>query len=132
MEVVYDEVEGLPTDAFSESKLLLLWESYINNLIEHGKKSLASIMNSNVPRLENRIIHFQLPNAMMKDQLDRAKFPLVKYLREKLNNFKIDLIIDVNEEETKKFAYTPDEKYQKLKEKNSALELLKKTFDLDL
>lgn len=132
IEVVYDEVEGLPTDAFSESKLLLFWESYINNLIENGKKSLASIMNSNAPRLENGIIHFQLPNAMMKDQLYRAKFPLVKYLREKLNNFKIDLIVDVNEEETKKFAYTPDEKYQKLKEKNSALEQLKKTFDLDL
>jgi len=132
IDVVYDEVEGLPTDAFSENKLLLFWESYINNLIENGKKSLASIMNSNAPRLENGIIHFQLPNAMMKDQLYRAKFPLVKYLREKLNNFKIDLIVDVNEEETKKFAYTPDEKYQKLKEKNSALELLKKTFDLDL
>ncbi|MBK5208494.1 MAG: DNA polymerase III subunit gamma/tau [Flavobacteriaceae bacterium] len=132
MEVDFEEVEGLPTDAFSESKLLLFWESYINNLIENGKKSLASIMNSNVPRLENGIIHFQLPNAMMKDQLDRAKFPLVKYLREKLNNFKIDLIVDVNEEETKKYAYTPDEKYQKLKEKNRALELLKKTFDLDL
>jgi DNA polymerase-3 subunit gamma/tau len=85
-----------------------------------------------VPKLESGMVHFQLPNAMMKDQLDRAKFPLVKYLREKLNNFKIDIVIEVNEVETKKYAYTPDEKYQKLKEKNSALEFLKKTFDLDL
>jgi DNA polymerase-3 subunit gamma/tau len=132
IEVDFEEVDGLPKDDFSESKLLLLWEEYINLLLDAGKKSVASIMNSNAPKLENGMVHFQLPNAMMKDQLDRAKFPLVKYLREKLNNFKMDIIIDVNEEETKRYAYTPDEKYQKLKEKNSALELLKKTFDLDL
>jgi DNA polymerase-3 subunit gamma/tau len=132
IEVDFEEVDGLPADDFSESKLLLLWEAYINLLTDEGKKSVASIMNSNVPRLENGMIHFQLPNAMMKDQLDRAKFPLVKYLREKLNNFKLDVIVDVNEEETRKYAYTPDEKYLKLKEKNSAIELLKKTFDLDI
>lgn len=132
IEVDFEEVDGLPADAFSESKLLLLWEAYINLLMDEGKKSVASIMNSNVPRVENGIIHFQLPNAMMKDQLDRAKFPLVKYLREKLNNFKLDVVVDVNEEETKRYAYTPDEKYQKLREKNNAIELLKKTFDLDI
>lgn len=132
IEVDFEEVEGLPADDFSESKLLLLWEEYINLLTEEGKKSVASIMNSNVPRLENGMVHFQLPNAMMKDQLDRAKFPLVKYLREKLNNYKLDVVVDVNEEETRKYAYTPDEKYQKLREKNNAIELLKKTFDLDI
>ncbi|MBE0423732.1 MAG: DNA polymerase III subunit gamma/tau [Lutibacter sp.] len=132
IEVDFEEVDGLPADDFSESKLLLLWEEYINLLTDEGKKSVASIMNSNVPRLENGMIHFQLPNAMMKDQLDRAKFPLVKYLREKLNNYKLDVVVDVNEEETRKYAYTPDEKYLKLKEKNSAIELLKKTFDLDI
>lgn len=132
IEVDFEEVDGLPADDFSESKLLLLWEAYINLLTDEGKKSVASIMNSNVPRLENGMVHFQLPNAMMKDQLDRAKFPLVKYLREKLNNFKLDVVVDVNEEETKKYAYTPDEKYQKLREKNNAIELLKKTFDLDI
>ncbi|HEY9168690.1 MAG TPA: DNA polymerase III subunit gamma/tau [Lutibacter sp.] len=132
IEVDFEEVDGLPADDFSESKLLKLWESYSNLLMEDGKKSVASIMNSNVPRLENGMVHFQLPNAMMKDQLDRAKSPLLKYLREKLNNFKLDIIVDVNEEETKKYAYTPDEKYQKLKEKNKAIEFLKKTFDLDI
>jgi DNA polymerase-3 subunit gamma/tau len=133
IEVEFEEVEGLPIDAFSESKLLLLWEEYIALLMENGKKSVASIMNSNVPRLENGIIHFQLPNAMMKEQLDRAKLPLLKFLREKLNNFKLDIVVDVNEEETKnKYAYTPEEKYLKLREKNNAIELLKKTFDLDI
>ena len=132
IEVEYEEIEGLPTDKFSESKVAQLWSKYIERLLEQGKKSVASIMNASKPTIKENEIHFELPNNLMKDQLDRAKGPLLKFLRESLNNFKVTIVIDVNEEVTKKYAYTPQEKYQKLKEKNSAIELLKKTFDLDL
>ena len=40
-------------------------------------------------------------------------------------------VVDLNEEETVKYAYTPQEKYLKLKEKNNNLEVLKRTFNLD-
>ena len=110
----------------------MLWKQYTKKLIEQGKKSVASIMNASQPTVKNNEIHLELPNSLMKDQLERAKGPLLKYLRENLNNFKTNIVIDVNEEVTKKFAYTPQEKYEKLKEKNNALALLKKTFDLDL
>jgi len=132
IEVEYEEVEGLPSDAFKEDKAVLLWKQYTKKLIEQGKKSVASIMNASQPTVKNNEIHLELPNSLMKDQLERAKGPLLKYLRENLNNFKTNIVIDVNEEVTKKFAYTPQEKYEKLKEKNNALALLKKTFDLDL
>jgi len=132
IEVEYEEVEGLPSDLFKEDKAVLLWKQYTKKLIEQGKKSVASIMNASQPTVKNNEIHLELPNSLMKDQLERAKGPLLKYLRENLNNFKTNIVIDVNEEVTKKFAYTPQEKYEKLKEKNNALALLKKTFDLDL
>jgi len=132
IEVEYEEIEGLPNDKFSDSKVIQLWKQYANKLAEQGKKSVASIINASIPIIKGDEIHFELPTNLMKDQLERAKAPLLKYLRENLNNFKISIIIDVNEEITKKYAYTPQEKYQKLKEKNSAIELLKKTFDLDL
>ncbi|WP_372793882.1 DNA polymerase III subunit gamma/tau [Lutibacter sp.] len=132
IEVEFEEVEGLPTDEFLENKAVHLWKQYAEKLEEQGKKSVASILNASKPNIKGNEFHFELPNTLMKDQLDRAKGPLLKYLRENLNNFKIDLVIDVNEEVTKKYAYTPQEKYEKLKEKNSALELLRKTFDLDI
>ncbi|WP_299523776.1 DNA polymerase III subunit gamma/tau [uncultured Lutibacter sp.] len=132
IEVEYEEVEGLPTDAFSDEKVLLLWKQYADKLAEQGKKSVSSILNASKPIKKGNEIHFELPNTLMKDQLDRAKGPLLKYLRENLNNFKITIVIDVNEEVTKKYAYTPQEKYEKLKEKNNTLELLRKTFDLDI
>jgi len=132
IEVSFEEIEGLPSDEFSENKVKHLWKKYIEKLESQGKKSVASIMNASKPNVKNNEIHFELPNALMKDQLERVKTPLLKYLRENLNNYKVDIVIDVNEEVTKKYAYTPQEKFQKLKEKNNTLELLKKTFDLDL
>jgi len=57
---------------------------------------------------------------------------LLQFLRKELKNYDIYLDIKVNEDMQKKFAYTPDEKYEKLKEKNPNIELLRKTFDLDL
>jgi DNA polymerase-3 subunit gamma/tau len=57
---------------------------------------------------------------------------LLKYFRQKLNNYSIDFQITVNEEEEKRYAYTPQEKYNKLLEKNKELAKLKSTFKLDL
>ena len=64
--------------------------------------------------------------------MERQSFNLLQFLRKTLKNYDISLDIDVNEEMQKKFAYTPVEKYEKLKEKNANIELLRKTFDLDL
>jgi DNA polymerase-3 subunit gamma/tau len=68
----------------------------------------------------------------MKKEVEREQMELLTYLREKLNNYHIALKITVNEEVAKQYAFTPEEKYQKLCEKNPALELLRKTFDLEL
>ena len=68
----------------------------------------------------------------MEDQLKTGKPKLVKFLRETLNNFGLHLEVIVNETIEKKFAYTPQEKYNKLKEKNPFMEKLKDIFELDL
>jgi DNA polymerase-3 subunit gamma/tau len=57
---------------------------------------------------------------------------LLQYLRKALNNFSISLDIIVNETLEKKYAYTPEDKYEKLVEKNKHIELLRKIFELDL
>jgi DNA polymerase-3 subunit gamma/tau len=132
IDVDFDEVDSLPTDPFTEKDVLEYWQIYVNQLFELGKKSVASIMNANSPSVQGNEVHFEVPNAVMQNQMDRTKGKLIKFLREKLNNFKVELKIDVNEEETKKYAYTPHEKYEKLKEKNKTIALLKKTFDLEL
>jgi len=132
IEVDFEEVEGLPIDDFTENEAIRLWLTYSDKLKEKGKNSLAAIMTANSPTIKERNFYIELPNFVMENQLKLSLNPLLKFLREKLNNFKIKVFITVNEKATKKYAYTPLEKYQKLKEKNSAIETLKKTFDLDI
>ena len=73
----------------------------------------------------------EFPNSTMKKEVEREQGPLLQYLKERLQNHSILLQISVNEESAKKYAFTPEEKYEKLKEKNPAVELLRKEFDLD-
>jgi DNA polymerase-3 subunit gamma/tau len=68
----------------------------------------------------------------MQDQFKKGRPKLMNFLREKLNNYGIAILVHLNEAVEKKFAYTPDEKYKKLKEKNPLLEKLRQAFELDL
>ena len=124
--------ENLPKDSFTEAHLIGLWEEYIKNLNNQGEKIVASIMNADKPKLNGFMIELIFPNSMMKAELLKIRPKLLKHFRKKLNNYSIDFDIKVNEKSEKKFAYTPQEKYNKLLEKNEALAKLKKTFKLDL
>ena len=125
--------ENHPKDSFSEEDLEKIWNNYQNLLIKKGEKSMASILAASQPELlENFNIHFMLPNKLMEDQLKIGKPKLLKFLRESLNNYSITINVTVSETVEKKFAYTPQEKYNKLKEKNPHIKKLKDTFQLDL
>ncbi len=123
---------NLPQHLFSEQEMQKHWNDYVKKLEQQGKKILASNLQTDVPRLTNdTIIWLEFPNGTMKKEVEREQGPLLHYLKEKLQNHAIELKISVNEENAKKYAFTPEEKYQKLKEKNPAIELLRKEFDLD-
>lgn len=110
-----------------------VWNKYYYNLQDLGKKNIASILIADKPSLlANFEISITLPNQLMKKQLEADKHNLLGFLREKLNNYGINVTIRVNEVIEKRFAYTPQEKYEKLKEKNPLLEKFKNTFGLDL
>ncbi|WP_297694158.1 DNA polymerase III subunit gamma/tau [uncultured Eudoraea sp.] len=132
IEVVIDE-DDLPKESFTKEDLLKHWESYIQKLDKAGKKIMASNLSSDKPKIVDQTqIFIELPNGTMKKEIEREQFQLLKFLRKELNNYSIELKISVNEEIAKKFAYTPEEKYQKLREINPAIDLLRKEFDLDL
>jgi len=68
----------------------------------------------------------------MKKEVERDQLDLMSFLRKSLNNYSLKLRITVNEEVARQYAFTPEEKYEKLKAKNPAIDLLRQTFDLDL
>jgi len=132
MEVTVDE-EDLPNDPFTLETLTKFWTIFVTKLEADGKYNLAAILQIDTPKLINEnTIRLEFPNTTNKIEVERQQFELLQYLRKAVNNFSITLDIIVNETMEKKYAYTPEDKYQKLVEKNKHLELLRKTFDLDL
>ncbi|MEO1032459.1 MAG: DNA polymerase III subunit gamma/tau [Bacteroidota bacterium] len=131
LDVIIDE-EDLPKEPVEQAALTEAWNAYATSMDKKGEKILASILHMAEPKLLDTAIHLSYSNQTNKIELERAQYPLLSYLRKTLKNFDLHLNITVNEEIAKKYAFTPLEKYEKLKEKNPNIELLKKTFGLDL
>ncbi|AUC84593.1 DNA polymerase III subunit gamma/tau [Polaribacter sp. ALD11] len=131
--VVEENFDNHAKDVFTEQRLQELWKEYVSILLTKGERSMASIVGTDIPTLnENFKISFTVPNKLMEDQFRKGRPKLLNFLREKLNNYGIAIAVNLNEAIEKKFAYTPQEKYNKLKEKNPLLEKLRQTFELDM
>jgi len=128
--VNYDD---LPKDPFTKEQFSVLWKQNIQSLNSKNEKLLASLLSSiSFKLVDNFKIELTLPNARMQQEIEKAKGKVLNNFREELNNYAIDFVYVVNEAEEKKFAYTPQEKYEFLKEKNPLISLLRKTLDLDV
>jgi DNA polymerase-3 subunit gamma/tau len=132
MEVVVDE-QNLPSDAFTEEAMQEVWNEFVQITKKQGKHILASILEIDTPKLINETtIKVAFPNSTNKIEVERQQYDLLAHIRKSLNNYSISLEIDVNEELEKQYAFTPQDKYNKLKERNPNIDLLRKTFDLDI
>lgn len=131
LDVVIDE-ENLPVNPFTEDEFAKAWKTYISKLHEKGERIMASILEMEEPQIEGSSIKLTFPNDTLRVELERAQYPLLDFLRKTLQNYELKLDISVNEEISKKYAFTALEKYEKLKEKNPNIELLRKIFGLDI
>ncbi|TDQ31019.1 DNA polymerase III subunit gamma/tau [Zeaxanthinibacter enoshimensis] len=124
---------SLPKEDFTEEAMQHLWKLFVDQLNEKGKRILATNLNVDTPKLiDQSTIHIEMPNSTMKKEIEREQGDLLMYLRQELENYDISLKITVNETTSTKYAFTPEEKYQKLREKNPAIDLLRQEFDLDI
>ncbi|AUP81479.1 DNA polymerase III subunit gamma/tau [Flavivirga eckloniae] len=131
MDVVIDE-EDLPKEDFTEKELITVWNTYTEKIRKNGKHNLASILDIDTPKVKGTTVYLEYPNATNKVEVERNQYDLLAFVRKSLNNFDISLSISINEVMEKKYAYTTAEKFEKLKEKNPNIDLLRKTFDLDI
>ncbi|MDT0295160.1 DNA polymerase III subunit gamma/tau [Mesonia ostreae] len=127
-----DKEEVKLDNKFSENQALAAWNEYTARLQKRGQKILASILATDKPTLHDKILKISLPNATMKVELERAKGPVINFLRKRLNNSYVDIEIEVNETMAKKYVFTGRDKFDKMLEKNPMLEKLRTTFDLDI
>ncbi|MGB0981129.1 MAG: DNA polymerase III subunit gamma/tau [Winogradskyella sp.] len=129
---VDDDEENLPKEPVLQADLTQAWKDYTVSMEKKGEKIMASILQMDNPKLKDTAICLTYSNNTNKIELERAQYPLMLYLKKTLNNYDLYLDITVNEETAKKFVFTAQEKYEKLKEKNPNIELLRQTFGLDI
>lgn len=126
--------DELPREPFTETDMLLMWNKFAQRLSDTGQKIMATYMQINDPVLDKDgvTIRLELPNEGSKVDFDNNKIELLGYLRGKLHNHDIVIETHVNEVASTRHAFTPQEKFEKLKALNPTIELLRKAFDLDI
>nr|WP_297306248.1 hypothetical protein [uncultured Flavobacterium sp.] len=124
--------EDLPREAFNFEQMIEHWDFIADRFYTTGRMLMYSTMKMSVPQLNGSSITIELPNEGSKISFEENKYDLVNYLRKKLNNYDIEIQIIVNEEIKIKKAFTIEDKFNHMLELNPNLELLVKTFDLNL
>jgi DNA polymerase-3 subunit gamma/tau len=129
--IVKEEIH-LPIEDFNETDMLLYWNKYAQRLGDKGYKIMESLLLINDPILNGTTITLELPNQGSKIDFESEKIGLLGYLKGHLHNHNISIEVIVNEDVTTKMAFTPQEKYNRLTEINQNLDILRKTFELDI
>jgi DNA polymerase-3 subunit gamma/tau len=122
-----------PVTSFSIDDLLKYINDYANSEKVIGKKSLELALKFRQAELnEDYSVVMTVENEVQKNALKAELTDFTLYLREKLNNYKIIVNIEVVQGDTSKKSYTPKERFQKMVEKNPNLITLYNKLDLDL
>ncbi|WP_295333130.1 DNA polymerase III subunit gamma/tau [Flavobacterium sp.] len=129
---VVKEVQHLPNEPFTETEMLEQWLKYAQRMEDKGYRIVASLLTINDPILDGTTIIHELPNESSKIDFEKERPELLGYLRGKLHNHDIQIVVKVNETLVVKKAFTNQDKYNRLAEINPNLEVLKKMFDLDV
>ena len=119
-------------EPFSETDMELQWNKYAQRLSDKGLRIMESLLLNNKPVLNGTTITVELSSQGSKIDFETELNGLLSFLRSQLHNHLITIDIIVNEKLSSRKAYSPIEKYERLKEINSNLELLRKVFDLNL
>lgn len=129
---IVKEVVHSPTEHFTEMEMLLQWTKYAEKIGAKGQKIMESLLLINDPKLEGTKITFELPNEGSKLDFENAKQGLLGHLKGHLHNHDIAIEVIVNESVEIKRSLNDLDRYNRLKEINPAIDLLRTTFALHI
>lgn len=123
----------LPKDEISKNRLENLWRDYMEDLKKQQKHLTYNSLAKAALKLEEDFsIVIELHSKAQVSNFEAEKRDLLKYLREKLNNFSIQFRVEMTKTAAKLEPYTAQEKYEYMAKKNPYLHELRKKLNLDL
>lgn len=112
--------------------MLLQWTKYAQKLGSKGFKIMESLLLINDPKLDGTRITIELPNEGSKLDFESQKHGLLGHLKGHLHNHEITIDVIVNESIEIKRNLNDQDRYNRLKEINPTIDLLRSTFGLHI
>ncbi|MFA5556854.1 MAG: hypothetical protein AB7D46_04600 [Flavobacteriaceae bacterium] len=119
-------------EPFTYDELITQWNKFKDRLEKKGSMIISSLMGMSEVILDGTIIRYEVPNESSKKDLEEELQNLLGYLRGHLKNHHIKIELSVNESIKSKKLLDKRDVFLYMAEKNPALELLRKTFDLSI
>ena len=128
------DISQMPKEHFNDISLKEVWGQYVKKLRVESKENLATaLMRADIVLSQDYKIMAKLDNTIQLDMVNEIRSEILDFLRNKLQNWTTTLKLDVKKAGESKSGYLlPKELYGKLAEDHPALEMLKKTFNLEI
>ncbi len=124
-----DNIISTPVD---QEKLDKAWNEFAAKEKAAGKHQLFSTLTHRKPKLiSDDLIELEIVNISQENLLNEEKKALMDYLRSALKNDKIQFQVKLLDSPKDETVYTAKEKYQKMVERNPALEEMRKKLGLE-
>lgn len=132
-----DVVENIQTNTetlnerFSPLQLINEWKAYADAITEehHLKNTMLNCLPS---LIENTLFEVVVNNPVQEQRLTENSIDILNALKSKLRNTQLKMQIRISEDNEKKLAFTPAEKFNLMMEENESLRRLKDEFGLEL
>lgn len=113
--------------------MLNIWKEYLEIIKSEGRQKIySSLSNKQLTLRENFVVELQLENEIQLSFFQEEKPELLRFMREKLNNFSLLFEIIITKGTQTLEPYSPQEKFEYMAKKNPYLLELKRKLDLDI
>lgn len=124
---------SLPKDDFDKTQFFNIWNEYIELVkSQQMQRIYSTLANKTIVLKENYTLELHLENEIQDSYFQESKGEILKFIREKLNNYSVQFEVKIIKNARQLEPYSPQEKFQYMAEKNPHLLLLKQKLDLDL
>lgn len=121
------------SESFSAEKLEQAWADYLNWLMQQKKMSWYAMVKRNIPKInDNLLIEFVLDHKGQESEFNEFRADFLTFLRQALNNGKIQMEAVIRQDNTAKIPVTPSERLEELMKKNPSLKNLTDSFGLEI
>lgn len=126
------EEQPISISLFSQDQLEKTWNDFTKTLQKDSPHFYNTLKNHKPLLKENFIVEFCMDNKLLEEELNQKRDELLDWLRSRLDNYKIDFQIVVQETMKITKPYTDREKFNRMVEKNPYLTEMKEQLDLEI